>query len=133
MGFNLADLERVGSDAAEKLGSAGISNTDELFARRADAAALRELATRTGIDETKLQEWAAMSDLCRIRGINEGLSQLLEALDIDSVGKLAQCEAATLVKQMRRKNVEIYAVRGVGPESTMARWIEDAKALAQGS
>jgi predicted flap endonuclease-1-like 5' DNA nuclease len=130
MGFNLADLERVGPDAAEKLALAGIRNTDELYARRADAAALAALAARTGIDVGKIREWSAMSDLCRIRGINEGLSQLLEALGIDSVRKLAEQDAAVLVKQMRRKNVEIYAVRGVGPESTMARWIEDAKALA---
>jgi predicted flap endonuclease-1-like 5' DNA nuclease len=130
MGFRFAELERVGPEAAEKLAEAGITNTDELCARRADAAALAALAARTGIALDKLLEWSAMSDLCRIRGINEGLSQLLEALGIDSVSKLAECEAGALVKQMRRKNVEIYAVRGVGPESTMARWIEDAKALS---
>jgi predicted flap endonuclease-1-like 5' DNA nuclease len=129
MGFRFADLERVGPEAAEKLAQAGITNTDELCASQADAAALAALAARTGIELDKLREWSAMSDLCRIRGINEGLSQLLEALGIDSVRKLAACDAAILVKQMRRKNVEIYAVRGVGPESIMARWIEDAKAL----
>jgi hypothetical protein len=34
---------------------------------------------------------------------------------------------------MRRKNVELMIARAMPPESTVARWIEDAKKLPSGA
>jgi hypothetical protein len=65
----------------------------------------------------------------RIAGINEPHTLLLDALNIRSVADLAAQDATALIKAMRRKNVEILVVRGMPPESTVARWISDAKAL----
>jgi len=42
---------------------------------------------------------------------------------------LTQQDATALIKAMRRKNVELTLVRSVPPESTVGRWIGDAKAL----
>jgi hypothetical protein len=125
----LATLESVEAEIIEKLDATGIRSSEDLLDRAATAELRGALAARTGIDSELLLRLARMSDRMRISGIAEPITQLFDALGIESAAALAQQDAAVLIKQMRRKNVDILVVRGMPPESTVARWIEDAKKL----
>ena len=128
--MKLANLESVDAEIIEKLDATGIRSSEDLLDRAATAELRGALAARTGIDSELLLRLARMSDRMRISGIAEPITQLFDALGIELAAALAQQDAAVLIKQMRRKNVEILVVRGMPPESTVARWIEDAKKLA---
>ncbi len=128
--MKLANLESVDAEIIEKLDATGIRSSEDLLDRAATAELRGALAARTGIDSELLLRLARMSDRMRISGIAEPITQLFDSLGIESAAALAQQDAAVLIKQMRRKNVDILVVRGMPPESTVARWIEDAKKLA---
>ncbi|HEY1707179.1 MAG TPA: DUF4332 domain-containing protein [Rhizomicrobium sp.] len=133
MGTKLVNLETLDPADLQKLETAGISHTDELFARAAGKAERVVLAGRTGIALPVLDQFVGVADLMRIAGIGEPHALLLAALEIPTAAALSACEAAVLIKQMRRKNVEILVVRGMPPESTVARWVEDARKLPPGA
>jgi hypothetical protein len=71
----------------------------------------------------RLAHW---SDLIRQPKLVEGYCVLLDALDLGSRAKLATADATELLRAMRRKNVEIIAVRSIQPESILADWIRNA-------
>ena len=87
------------------------------------------MAVRTGLDEAVVIRLARLADLARIAGLIEPHVVLLEALGVEGVSTLREQDPSLLVKALRRKNVELQLVRSVPPESTIARWISDAKAL----
>jgi len=125
----IANLESITPDETARLEAANVGTTDDLLGRAATAETLAGLAARTGMDPQVIARLFRMADLMRIAGINEPHTLLLDALNIRSAAELAAQDATALIKAMRRKNVEILVVRGVPPESTVARWISDAKAL----
>jgi len=125
----IANLESITPDETARLEAANVGTTDDLLGRAATAETLAGLAARTGMAPQVIARLFRMADLMRIAGINEPHTLLLDALNIRSAAELAAQDATALIKAMRRKNVEILVVRGVPPESTVARWISDAKAL----
>lgn len=129
MALGIANFDSVAPGDIEKLQSAGIVTTDDLVRQAAKREGRRELAGRSKVDETALIHLVRMGDLMRIVGINEAHTQLLIALNAGCVAELRTQDSVLLVKAMRRKNVELTLVRAVPPESTVARWVADAKAL----
>ena len=133
MGTKLANLEGVPSEEIEKLAAAGIATTDELLARASSRSDRAALSARTGVAESTLTQLAGTADLMRIVGIGEPHTLLLAALDTPTAAHLATREALPILKLMRRKNVELMIARALPPESTVARWIDDARNLPPGA
>jgi hypothetical protein len=129
MSFKLVNLESVSAAEIEMLRLAGVVTTGDLIRHAAGRVERCNLAERSGVAEETLLRLVRAADLMRIVGINEAHTQLLDALDAGSVGDLRRQDAALLIKAMRRKNVELTLVRSVPPESNVARWISDARAL----
>lgn len=129
MAFKLAYLESFAPEDIAALERSGITTTDDVLQHAAGRDARGDLAARSAVSETTLLRLIRMADLMRISGINEAHTQLLDALAAGSVSELGRQDSALLIKAMRRKNVELTLVRSVPPESTVARWISDAKAL----
>lgn len=91
-----------------------------------DAADLAALAAASGLDPAALLRWARMMELIRLPRLAEGCAVLLETLDLGSLQALSACEALSLLKAMRRKNVELLVVRALPAESQIGLWIEEA-------
>lgn len=125
----LAYLETFDTADIEKLEAAGLRTSDDLLARAATAEMRAALAARSGVAEATVLRLARMADILRVKGVVEMYIVLFEALGIASAAALGAQDAAVLIKQMRRKNVELLAARGLPPESMLARWIADARAL----
>jgi len=133
MGTKLANLEGVPPEEIGKLTAAGIGTTDELLEKAATPADRTALAAQTGVSESMLAQLAGTADLMRITGIGEPHTLLLAALETPTAAHLATKEALPILKLMRRKNVELMIARAMPPESTVGRWIEDAKKLPPGA
>lgn len=129
MALKVTNLESVPSDAAEKLEAIGIATTDDLLPQAATAASRQRLADLAGLDSATVHRLARVADLCRIVGLIELHALLLDAVGAGDVRLLRDQDASLLVKALRRKNVELQLVRSVPPESTIARWVGDARAL----
>jgi hypothetical protein len=129
MPAQLANLESVDGVAIEKLAGAGIASTTDLLDRAARVEDRPKLAAEAGMARDAFDRLLAMADLMRVSGISEPHAQLLAVLETPTATALAAREAPVLIKQMRRKNVELLLARSMPPESTVARWIDDARKL----
>jgi predicted flap endonuclease-1-like 5' DNA nuclease len=126
----IEDIEGIGPVNAARLQAAGVRTTDDLLAKGGPRAGRETLAASTGISPKLLLEWVNLSDLLRIDGVGQEISDLLEAAGVDSPAELAQRNAANLATTFAeldaaRPNV----VRRVPSEAVVAGWIEQAKTL----
>ncbi len=129
MSYPIADIEGIGPVYKEKLGAAGLKTTDAYLDRAKDKAGRKALATETGIEESRILKWANMADLMRIKGVAEEYSELLEAAGVDTVKELKHRNAANLAQKMKEVNEEKKLVRLTPSESSVEKWVEQAKSL----
>jgi predicted flap endonuclease-1-like 5' DNA nuclease len=127
--YPIASIEGIGPDFVDKLKRAGVRTTATLLARAKDAKGRRELATASGIEETRLLKWANMADLMRIKGVGEEYSELLEAAGVDTVKDLRHRNIANLARAMADANAARRMVRLLPSEKAVAKWIAEAKKL----
>jgi predicted flap endonuclease-1-like 5' DNA nuclease len=126
---NLADIEGIGPTYAQKLASAGLTTTNDLLAHGGTREGRESVAARTGLSHDQILEWVNHADLYRIDGVGSEYADLLEAAGVDSVLELARRNPDNLTAALERVNEEKRLVRVVPGESTVARWIEQAKGL----
>jgi predicted flap endonuclease-1-like 5' DNA nuclease len=127
--YPIAAIEGIGPAFAEKLKKAGVRTTASLLERAKDAKGRKELATLSGIEETRILKWANMADLMRIKGVGEEYSELLEAAGVDTVKELKHRNTANLARAMADANAARRLVRLLPSEKAVAKWIAHAKTL----
>jgi predicted flap endonuclease-1-like 5' DNA nuclease len=124
-------IEGIGPVYAEKLRAAGIRSVTALLRAGATPEGRRDLEEKTGIGHEYILDWVNRADLMRIRGIGEEYSDLLEWVGVDTVPELAQRNSDNLIKKILEVNEEKRLVRRPPTRDMVARWIEQAKALAR--
>ena len=129
MSYKIEEIEGIGPAYAEKLSRAEIDTTGKLLELCADKKGRTQVADATGCLETQLLKWANMADLMRVSGIGSEFSELLEAAGVDTVKELRNRNAANLAEAMKNCNEEKKLTRAVPSESTVAKWIEQAKTM----
>ncbi|MEP9348542.1 DUF4332 domain-containing protein [Xanthobacter sp. KR7-225] len=129
MSYPIIDIEGIGPVMAEKLKTAGITNTGALLDAAKAPKDRKALAEKAGIDEKQVLKWANMADLMRIKGVAEEYSELLEAAGVDTVKELKTRNAAHLTKAMAEVNEKKKLVRLLPAESMVEKWIAQAKEL----
>ena len=129
MSYPIIDIEGIGPVMAEKLKTAGITNTGALLDAAKTPKDRKALAEKAGIDEKQVLKWANMADLMRIKGVAEEYSELLEAAGVDTVKELKTRNAANLTKAMAEVNEKKKLVRLLPAESQVEKWIAQAKEL----
>lgn len=127
--YNIEKIEGIGAKFAEKLGKAGITNTDHLLAKAATRKGRKDLSTECGIDEQLILKWANMADLMRIKGVGEEFSELLEIAGVDTVKELATRRADNLHKAMVEANEKRKLVRQLPGLAQVESWVTQAKAI----
>ena len=70
-------------------------------------------------------------DLSRVKGIGAQYGELLQAAGVNTVGELAQQDAASLRERLVAVNVTRNLVRDVAGVSKVESWIGQAKELPQ--
>jgi len=129
MSYPIIDIEGIGKAFAEKLTAAGIRTTGALLDAAKDPKGRKALAASTGIDESKILNWANKADLMRVKGIGEEYSDLLEAAGVDTVKELRNRRADNLAAKLAEINAAKKLVRQLPSEKQVAGWIENSKGL----
>lgn len=129
MGYKIENVEGIGPAMREKLAKAGITRTNHLLDKCANAKGRKETAATTGLDEKQLLKWTNMADLMRVKGVGEEYSELLEAAGVDTVKELRTRVAGNLTTKMAEVNAAKKLVRRVPTLKEVERWVEHAKTL----
>jgi predicted flap endonuclease-1-like 5' DNA nuclease len=125
----LIDVEGIGPKYAEKLEKAGVKGTDNLLKMGSTPAGRKDLAGKSGINESLILEWVIHVDLYRIKGVGSEYSDLLEEAGVDTVVELAQRKAANLFAKMVEVNTTKKLVRKLPTQDQIEDWIGQAKKL----
>ena len=125
----LLKIEGVGEVYAAKLKGAGIKTAEALLEKGTTPKERKEIAEQSGIGDGLILTWINHMDLCRVKGIGEEYSQLLEEAGVDTIPELAQRNAENLYKKLVAVNEEKKLVRKLPVLAQVADWIEQAKSL----
>jgi predicted flap endonuclease-1-like 5' DNA nuclease len=129
MNYKIQDIEGIGPRYGEKLAAVGITHTEKLLEQCAAAKGRREVAAKTGLDESQLLKWVNHADLMRISGIGKQFAELLEAAGVDTVKELRTRRADNLTAKMAEVNKARKLTRATPSERRVTSWIAQAKAL----
>lgn len=131
MSLSISDLKGVDKGIADKLKSAGLSNSDKLLAAMAEPQDRKTWAAQLEIPERTLLELANRADLARVDGIGAAYSDLLEFAGVDTIAELATRNPDNLLQKL----IDVAAEHGIGRLPTQAEvydWVAQAKELGRG-
>src|SRR5664279_5271230 len=129
MSYPITDIDGIDGEAADILKSVGIRSTERLLDRARTVKGRKNLAIKTGVDETRLLCWANVADRMRIKGIRKEYAELLQAAGVDTVKELKFRNPGNLAKAMAEANKKRKMVRLLPSEKVVCRWIEHARKL----
>ena len=115
--------------SAAKLKSLGIRTTEALLEAARTVKGRKALATRTGISEQQLLEWANVSDYMRIPGMGKAKVGLVRAAGVTTVRELALRNPARLAQNIRDINIKRKLVRVLPSEKSVEQLIAQARKL----
>ncbi len=128
MGHPIQQLAEVSAEASAKLMSVGVTTTEQLLERAAQAPGRDRLAAQIGVSSEEVLAWANEADLLRVLGTAEGFTPLLEAAGVETVDDLAGNDAELLSARIAEINAELNLVQRVPAQGEVAAWIEAARA-----
>jgi predicted flap endonuclease-1-like 5' DNA nuclease len=127
--MRIVKVEGIGPVYAEKLKALEITTTEKLLEMGRTKKGRTEIAEKTGISEKLILEWVNHSDLCRVKGVGEEFSDLLEEAGVDTVVELAQRNPENLYNKMIEVNNEKKLVRRTPYRNSVEDWVNQAKSL----
>jgi predicted RecB family nuclease len=115
--------------SASKLKKLGIRTTDALLEAARTVKGRKVLATKTGISEQQLLDWANVSDYMRIPGMGRAKVGLVRAAGVTTVRELALRNPARLAQNMRDVNTKRKLLRVLPSEKSVEQLIAQARKL----
>ncbi len=127
--MKIEQVEGIGPSYAEKLRAAEVTDTDTLLDIGCSKKGRQGLAQKTGINESQILKWVNMVDLCRIKGVGEEYSELLEYAGVDTVKELRNRNAENLAAKMAEANEQKKLTRRTPSQKEVEGWVAQAKTL----
>ena len=131
MTYPLSAIDGLSAYAASKLKSLGIRTAEALLEAARTVKGRKELATKTGISEQQLLEWANFSDHMRIPGMGRAKIGLIRAAGVTTVRELGLRNPSRLAQSMKDANIKRKLVRVLPSEKSVEQLIERARKLPQ--
>lgn len=125
----ISDIDGIGPVIEEKLKQASIRSINQLLEKCGSKQGRKQIAEKTGIDESTLLKWVNMADLYRVKGIGSEYSQLLERAGVDTVKELRTRVPQNLLDKMIEINKANRLVRRIPPLKKVEEFISNAKSL----
>lgn len=119
------DIEGIGAIYGDKLRAAGIHTTARLCFENA-----QKLADKVGVPLKTVQQWQAMSELVKVKGIGPQYAEALARSGIDGIAALKRRAASTVTQQVN-DYLDSLETTVVGVKITEAR-VEGWKKAADG-
>lgn len=128
-GYAVETLEGIGPQTGKLFRGYNVP-TVGAYLRNLHSAGLREkAATDLGIKIEPIHEWASMSDLLRVAGIDHQYSELTYRAGVKTVGELASSQSDALASKMEQvNNAGTQLIAPTVPSvDEVASWIAKAK------
>lgn len=122
-------FNKVSSKDAKKLKTISIFTTKDLLESGATKKGRQEISKKTGIAEELILQWVNLSDLMRIRGLNQEYVVLLEESGVDTVVELSRRNPDNLHIKVIEVNTDKKLVTIPPTLNAIKNWIEQAKQL----
>ncbi|NKB62325.1 MAG: DUF4332 domain-containing protein [Gammaproteobacteria bacterium] len=122
-------LEGVGPKHAAALKASKCQSPKQLLEQGATKKGRKELAAKTGIDESIILRFVNMSDLFRVKGVSSQYAELLKAAGVDTVKELKNRNPANLTVAMKETNEKKKLCRQIPSQSMVEGWVAQAKSL----
>jgi Domain of unknown function (DUF4332) len=129
MPYPLTEIRGIGADAAAILKSSGIRTTIGLLGITKTPKQRLKIADKIGTNPERVLGWATAADRMRVKGVGWEYAELLRAVGVKTANALKFRNPTKLVERMAQVNAKRKLVRVLPSQSTVARWIEDAKRL----
>jgi predicted RecB family nuclease len=129
MTYPISEIEGMTAFAASKLKALGIRTTDALLEAARTVKGRKALATKTGISEQLLLDWANVADYMRIPGMGKAKVCLVRAAGVTTVRELAHRNPARLAQNIKEVNTRRKLVRILPSEKSVGQIIEQARKL----
>jgi len=123
----LSSFRGVSGETAARLKAIGIANTQDMLAAGGTPAARQRLSEQTGIAPEAILELVELSDLARLEGVKGIRARLYYDAGLDTLDKLAACEAA----ELRRRLVDWVARTGFQGIAPLPKELENTIASAR--
>ncbi|MBN1558770.1 DUF4332 domain-containing protein [candidate division KSB1 bacterium] len=127
--YKISDIEGIGTVYAAKLKKVGVKSTNVMLKIGGTKKGRKELAEKSGVDETLILKWVNRADLLRIKGVGSEYSDLLESAGVDTVKELKTRKAENLHAKMVEVNAKKKLVRLMPSLKSVKKWIEQAAKL----
>lgn len=127
--YPIKNLDGIDGDTVATFRSVGIRTTEKLLEAARTSKGRKALAEKTGIDEKCLLRLANMADRMRVKGLGADYAELLRVCGVDTVRELKHRNPAKLAAAMREANEKRKLVRLLPSDTTVGRWIDQAKKL----
>ncbi|MFN8474251.1 MAG: DUF4332 domain-containing protein [Anaerolineae bacterium] len=128
--MRISEIRGMTADAAAKLKSIGITDSNKLFEKARTLADRRNLAKELGLEASQVLEYFNRADLARIKGIGPQFSNLLEDAGVDSVKELAHRRADHLYEKLSEVAKAGGQVKRLPRPADVEKWIAQAKEMA---
>lgn len=128
-GYTIETLEGIGPKIGSQMRSIGIPTIEE-FLRRAYLPEQRsEIADEISLRQKMVDNWACMSDLLRVEGIDHQSAELIFKSGVKLVSDLAEQDAGRFVKKMHEVNTAgAHLIAPTVPETQdVEHWIRRAE------
>jgi hypothetical protein len=130
MTYPLSAIDGLTAYSALKLKSRGIRTAEALLEAARTVKGRKDLASKTGISEQQLLEWANFSDHMRIPGMGTAKIGLIRAAGVTTVRELGLRNPARLALSMKEANTRRKLVRVLPSEKSVEQLIERARKLS---
>jgi predicted flap endonuclease-1-like 5' DNA nuclease len=125
----IGEIEGIGPAFQEKLENVGIATTEALLDDCRTAKQRASLAEKADIQPKRLMSFVSRADFMRIKGVGRQFSELLQNVDIHTVGQLAMASADSVNEAMTKVNAEKNLTKAVPSAKQIQGFIDIAKSL----
>ena len=129
MTYKIQDIESIGPSYASKLEKADITTVEALLDKGATKSGRKNIASASGIDESRILDWVNMADLFRIKGVAGEIAELMKKSGVDTIKELRNRNPASLHDKMVEVNGVKKVSRTVPSTSQIEGFIDQAKAM----
>jgi hypothetical protein len=129
MTYPISEIEGLSAYSASKLKSLRIRTTDKLLEAARTVKGRKALASKTGISEQQLLEWANVADYMRIPGMGKAKVGLVRAAGVATVRELALRNPSRLAQNMKDVNTRRKLVRVLPSEKSVEQMVAQARKL----
>lgn len=128
---SISRVNFIGCDNAKLLARAGIHSLEQLLREGATSMGRMRIADAANLDDKMVKSWVHYADLRRVEGVGPKLAEILSAIGVLTVPKLAYKSPSALCKIVNDYIERVgYDINKLS-ENQLAKIIANAKSLSK--